>query len=123
MVANLNHLFNIFMLSLISSLLTRRDFVTPIFLQIFFFSFCRLVFYSIIDIFICYVYNSREPGDGQFRGSSSSVMTKVLDYKIMVCNLKILLHYHIHFCSNTLGKKYKPPYSSCYSLNNTTAFL
>ena len=52
---------------------------------------------------------------------SLSILGKVLDSNIRESEFELDSRYKVYFRTNTLGKKYKPSYSSSYGLNSTTS--
>ena len=57
------------------------------------------------------------------RGCPRGVIVKVLDYRIVVSEFGLQLHYYVHFRINTLGERYESPYPSSNGLNSITAVL
>ena len=51
------------------------------------------------------------------------IMVKAMDCGIVVSEFELQSCYYTHFRTNTLGKRYEPPYPPSCGLNSTTTVL
>ncbi len=50
-------------------------------------------------------------------------MVKAMDCGTVVSEFEFQSRYYVHFRTNTLDKRYEPPYPPSYGLNSTTTVL
>ena len=60
-------------------------------------------FVKMVPFRIC--MNSYKNHQDELKGCDGGVVSKVLDWDIVVSEFKLQLHYYVHFLTNTLGKR------------------